>query len=315
MKALITGAGGFVGGHLTAYLHQATDYQLYGTSLFDEPKHPYLQWTTLDLRDADAVDRMLRKIKPDLIFHLAGQAFVPLSYEEPWDTLENNIKGQVNIFEALHRRGIEARVLVVSSAHVYGKIRPEENPIDESQPFRPDSPYAVSKVAQDMLALQYYSTYAMPVIRARAFNHIGPRQNTRFALPDFAAQIAAAEDQQTQPIIKVGNLSAQRDFTDVRDVVRAYHLMLEKGTPGEAYNVCRGQAYAMQDLLERLCRLSPIEFDIQVMEARTRPVDVPLVVGDNSKLCQDTAWQPTIDIDQSLADILDYYRELRKTST
>jgi len=312
VKALITGASGFVGSHLVDYLTTHTDYELFGTSLTEESDTSQITWHTIDLRDVGAVQSMITEIKPDFLFHLAGQAFVPASFTDPWDTLENNIKSQVNLLESIRKLDLPCRVLVVSSAHVYGKIAPEENPVNESQPFRPDSPYSVSKVSQDMLALQYHLAYQMPIIRARAFNHIGPRQSPRFALPDFAGQIAAAEVGKHEPIIRVGNLNAERDFTDVRDVVRAYHLMLTEGNAGEAYNVCRGEAFSIRKLLDKLCEQSSVELTIQLDKERIRPLDVPRVVGDSSKLRQDTAWHPTLEIQQSLTDILDYSRQLRK---
>lgn len=319
MRVLITGAGGFVGRHLVAHLSAQGHDDLWGTTVISPDQDPTLtslpvQWSLLDLRDPQATAQAVASIRPDHIYHLAAQAFVPASFDDPWDTLENNIRGQVNLFQALLRHRPQARILVVSSAHVYGSIRPEENPINESQPFRPDSPYSVSKVAQDMLALQYYLAHQLHTVRARPFNHIGPGQNTRFALPNFADQIAAAEAGQHDPIIKVGNLEAERDFTDVRDVVRAYALLLEGGQAGAAYNVCSGQIYSMQALLQHLCHLSHIPLEIRTDPSRLRPLDVPRIVGDSRHLQGDTGWQASIDIHQSLADILAYSRQIRTAS-
>lgn len=314
MKALITGASGFVGQHLVAYLAQQTDLELIGTTITPPPPNTSVQWWEVDLRDAERVHAMLDQVRPALIFHLAAQAFVPDSLEKPWFTLENNLHGQVNIFDSLVKLALDCRVLVVSSAHVYGKIRPEDNPIREDQPFRPDTPYAVSKVGQDMLALQYYLAYGLPTVRARPFNHIGPGQNTRFALPNFAEQIAAIEAGEQPPILRVGNLDAERDFTDVRDVVRAYYLLLMHGSAGEAYNVCRGEPHSLKGLLDMMRDLSSVELTIEVDESRLRPLDVPCIFGDAGKLRQDTGWQPTIDIRQSLADILDHSRKIRTSS-
>lgn len=309
MKALITGANGFVGHHLTEHLVAGSDFELFGTVRdTTQPTHQAITLMQVDLRDPDAVTSVLKGVKPDVIFHLAAQSFVPLSFQYPWDTLENNIKGQVNLFEAMLTLELDARILVVSSAEVYGRILPNENPVGEDQPFRPANPYSVSKVAQDMLALQYHAAYGMQTFRARAFNHIGPGQNTRFAMPNFARQIALAEVGAAPAIVKTGNLSAERDFTDVRDVVRAYYEIVMQGQPGEVYNVCRGEAFRMRALLDKMCQMSTVDLNVRLDTERLRPLDVPRVIGDASKLHQHTAWQPQIGIDQSLSDILEYAR-------
>jgi GDP-4-dehydro-6-deoxy-D-mannose reductase len=314
LKVLITGASGFVGHHLLNHLTFHTDDEIFGTRLSVNERPGLAEmpitWYEVNLCDADQVQHLLAEIRPDRIYHLAGQAFVPASFDNPWFTLETNIRGQVNLFESLLQLSLNPRILVIGSAQVYGKIEPHENPISENQPFRPDSPYSVSKIAQDMLALQYFQTHQLPVIRARPFNHIGPDQDTRFALPNFARQIAACEAGEP-PVLRVGNLKAKRDFTDVRDVVRAYHLLMEKGKAGEVYNVCRGEAHAIEDLLNIMVGLSLVDLTIQLDTTRLRPVDVPLIVGDASRIRQDTAWIPTIAIEQSVADILDYARTIR----
>ena len=317
MKALITGADGFVGTHLTNFLMDGTDLELFGTRL--NPLRPgdaeHIHWTQLDLRDATRVQALLADVRPDLIFHLAAQAFVPASFDDPWHTLENNIKGQLNIFQSMLNLDLKCRMLVVSSAEVYGEIRADENPVTEAQPLRPANPYSVSKVAQDMLAMQYHLSHGLYTVRARAFNHIGPGQNTRFAIPNFATQIAAIEDGQQEPVIRVGNLDAERDFTDVRDVVRAYYLMLTEGKAGAVYNVCRGEAHSMRDLLDMMCSMSKVDLAVRLDTTRLRPLDVPCVIGDATRLRQDTAWEPTIDIHRSLADILDHARNSRTSVT
>ena len=315
MRALITGADGFVGGHLTAFLRANADVELFGTCFYPREQDNRIRWWHLDLRDEDRVHALLEEIRPDLIFHLAAQAFVPASFDDPWHTLENNIRGQLNIFQSILQLELECRVLVVSSAEVYGEIRADENPVDENQPLRPANPYSVSKVAQDMLAMQYHLSHGLHTVRARAFNHIGPGQNTRFALPNFAAQIAAIEAGEQEPTIHVGNLDAERDFTDVRDVVRAYYLMLMRGKAGAVYNVCRGAAFSMRYLLDTLCDMSVVDLTVAVDTTRLRPLDVPCVIGDASRLRQDTAWEPTIDIHQSLADILDHTRNSRTSAS
>lgn len=313
MKILITGVNGFVGQHLLAYLSDQGETELSGITSQPPSECASLQpypvaLYQLDLREPQAVEAILGDLRPDQIVHLAAQAFVGDSLHNPWDTLENNIKIQSNLLESLRRINPACRLLVISSAEVYGKIASEENPVREDQPFRPTSPYAVSKIAQDMLAYQYFLTYNMPTIRSRAFNHIGPGQNTRFALPSFARQIAEAEAGQREPVIRVGNLDVERDFTDVRDVVRAYALLLQHGKPGEVYNICRGEAYRLRDMLERLCQMSYVPVQIEVDPGRLRPADVPRMVGDATRLRQDTGWQPEIALEQTLIDILEHAR-------
>ncbi|MCL4875248.1 MAG: GDP-mannose 4,6-dehydratase [Anaerolineae bacterium] len=313
MKALITGANGFVGTHLVDYLSAHTDLELFGAIITPPSEEVRLKKYAIhlhqvDFREEAEVKNLLLQIRPELIFHLAAQAFVPASFKDPWGTLENNIKGQVNLFQNLLSLELDARVLIVSSAEVYGAIRPEENPVNENQPFRPANPYSVSKVAQDMLAYQYFIAYGMKTFRARAFNHIGPGQDIRFALADFASQIAAIEKGQRDPVIRVGNLDAQRDFTDVRDVVRAYYQIVTQGKVGEVYNVCRGEAHSLRELLDMLCGMSTARLRVEIDPTRLRPLDVECVIGDATRLRQDTGWQPTIDIRQSLTDILDTSR-------
>jgi GDP-4-dehydro-6-deoxy-D-mannose reductase len=310
LKILITGASGFVGSHLIDHLAASTNNELFGTTrLLKDRSRKGIRWTKINLLHPEDVQSLMDTVRPDRVYHLAGQAFVPASFENPWFTLENNIRGQVNLFQSILDLKLDCRVLVVGSAQVYGKILPEENPLTENQPFRPDSPYSVSKVTQDLLALQYFQTHQLHTVRVRPFNHIGPDQDTRFALPNFAKQIASIEADEQPPILRVGNLKAERDFTDVRDVVRAYHLLMEHGRAGEAYNMCRGEAHSIQSLLEMMCGMSSIKVTIELDTDRLRPVDIPCMIGDPSKIRQDTGWEPTIAIEQSLADILDFARK------
>lgn len=314
MRVLITGAGGFAGGHLIDYLLTHPDLALYG-SVFEHPDQlPRLQGLPItlrqtDMRDADAVHALVEDARPDLVFHLAALASVPAAFKNPWPTLENNIAAQVHLLEAIRALDLTPRILVISSAEIYGAAGGTSEPLDESTPFEPGNPYSVSKVAQDMLALQYYISYRLPVIRARPFNHMGPYQAGGFVAADFASQIAAIEAGQRDPVMYVGNLTAERDFSDVRDVVRAYYVLITQGEPGEAYNICSGKGHSIQYLLDTLLRFSTTAIDVRQDPARMRPSDVPRRVGDASKLQACTGWQPVIPFEQSLLDILNDWRQ------
>lgn len=319
MHTLITGAGGFVGGHLLTFLRNNTTMTLHGTLIAETEKRPSLVATcdnlhVIDLRDPEHVRRLLAEVRPDRIFHLAGQAFVPRSFEDPWDTLETNIRGELNLLQAIHELKLTTRVLVIGSAEMYGAARAEQLPLTEQTPFAPSSPYSVSKIAQDMLALQYHLSYGLFTVRTRSFNHIGPGQNERFAIPSFASQIVQIEMGRAEPVVYVGNLSAERDLTDVRDIVRAYHMALELGEPGAAYNVCSGVAYSMQYVLDRLIALSEQPITVRVSPDRFRPVEIPRLVGDYSRLHQQTGWMPQISLDQTLHDVLTDWRQRLNTT-
>ena len=313
MNALITGAGGFVGSHLCAYLLRHTDWQMVGTvypaPVESQPPETRLRLTYADLRDPEGVRALVDQVQPDYVFHLAAQAFVPASLADPWDTLENNIRAQLNLLEAVRNSGREARVLVIGSNEEYGAPRPEELPQTEESPLRPNNPYAVSKVAQDMLGLQYYLAYGMPVVRVRPFNHTGPGQSSRFVAPAFASQIARIEAGLQEPVMRVGNLEAARDFSDVRDIVRGYYLAVTQGEPGEVYNLASGRAHSIEGLLKTLLSFTDVEIKVETDPARYRPVDVPEVYGSAAKFHRKTGWEPEIPFEQTLHDTLDYWRE------
>jgi GDP-4-dehydro-6-deoxy-D-mannose reductase len=315
MRALITGADGFAGGHLVKTL-QAADpsLELHGTVRFDVADYPHLQAslrsvTQVDLRDLSAVEALVADVKPDYIFHLAAQAFVPRSFEDPWETLENNIRSQLNVFLAVLNHELKPRILIVSSAEVYGIVEAEKMPITEGFPLAPVNPYSVSKVTQDMLGLQYHLSHELPVIRVRPFNHIGPGQHPNFVAPAFATQIARIELGAQEPVLRVGALSAKRDFTDVRDVTAAYYAAITKGKPGAVYNVSSGRAYSIQYLLDTLLSYSTVSVQVVVDPDRLRVVDRPLVYGSAALLQADTGWQPSITFEESLRDVLDEARE------
>jgi GDP-4-dehydro-6-deoxy-D-mannose reductase len=313
VRALITGISGFVGSHLAEYLLEHTDWQVAGTVYGPEDNIEHLrdklELYPAELSKLETVTSIVEQAKPDYIFHLAAQPLVSLSRRDPWGTLAVNVHLQLNILEAVARLGSSARILVVGSSEEYGLVQPGELPIKETNPLRPTSPYAVSKVAQDMLGLQYHLSHQLFTVRVRSFNHIGPRQRIGFVAPDFAIQIAKAEVGLQEPVIRVGNLEPQRDFSDVRDVVRGYHLLVTRGEPGEVYNLGSEQAHSVGELLEILIAMAKIPITVQQDPERLRPTDVPVMVSDCTKIREQTGWCPTIPFEDSLRDVLDYWRE------
>ena len=315
MRVLITGITGFAGSHLADYLlAEHPDVEIYGTwrwrSRTENIEHleGRIQLTECDLKDATAVRQTLSDIRPERIFHLAAQSYVPASWQAPAETLNNNIISQTNIFEAMRSLDLDARIQIAGSSEEYGLVHPNEVPIKESNPLRPLSPYAVSKVAQDLLAYQYFRSYGLAAIRTRGFNHTGPRRGEVFVTSNFAKQIASIEAGLREPVIRVGNLSAQRDFTDVRDIVRAYWLALEKGKPGEVYNLASGRSVTIAELLDMLLELSDAKVEVEVDPDRLRPSDVEILLGDYSKFRDDTGWQPEIPLTQTVEDLLNHWR-------
>jgi len=314
MKALITGITGFAGSHLAEFL-LADGHEVFGTRRVRSPMDNVsaiadkLTLIDCELSDASAVRDALKAAQPDLIFHLAAQSFVPASWVYPGFTLFNNIGAQLNIFEAVRELELDARILVACSSEEYGRAEEKDLPLTEDSPLRPLSPYGVSKVAQDLLAYQYHESYGLKTIRTRAFNHTGPRRGDVFVTSNFARQIAEIELGKRKPVVQVGNLSAQRDFTDVRDVVRAYFLACTQGEPGEVYNICSGKSVTIKEILDILVELAQCDVEVEVDPARMRPSDVQLLKGDASKLADATGWQPTIELRQTLANLLEYWRE------
>jgi GDP-4-dehydro-6-deoxy-D-mannose reductase len=314
MRALITGITGFAGSHLAEYLlaHQP-QVQVFGTrrwrSPMDNIAHLGDKVTLLetDLRDFTSVHRCLSESRPDYIFHLAAQSFVPTSWNAPAETLDTNIVGQTNLFEAVRMLGLDPVIQIACSSEEYGLVHAHEAPIAETNPLRPLSPYAVSKVGQDYLGYQYFMSYGMKVIRTRGFNHTGPRRGDVFVTSNFAKQLARIKAGLQEPVIHVGNLTAVRDFTDVRDMVRAYWLAVTKAKPGEVYNIATGSGITIQELLDRLIQIAGVEVKIQEDPARMRPSDVEILIGDSSKFRADTGWAPEIPLDQTLHDVVHYW--------
>jgi GDP-4-dehydro-6-deoxy-D-mannose reductase len=261
------------------------------------------------LRDASSTRDVIGNIRPDYIFHLAAQSFVPTSWHAPTESLTTNVIGQLNIFEAVRKIDLETRIQIACSSEEYGMVEPEELPITEDSPLRPLSPYGVSKVGQDLLGYQYYMSYKMDIVRTRGFNHTGPRRAPVFVVSDFAKQIVEVERGRREPVLYVGNLEAERDFTDVRDMVRAYFLALEKGKSGEVYNICSESSWKIQKMLDKLLSLSAVKIEVRTDPSRLRPSDVPRLLGDCSKFKRDTGWKPEIPFEKTLQDMLDYWRD------
>ncbi|MGB6057945.1 MAG: GDP-mannose 4,6-dehydratase [Microthrixaceae bacterium] len=298
VKALITGAGGFVGHHLVNHLDEVGDDVITTDRSIDG----------LDVLDAAALLDFFRKSRPEVVYHLAGASDVGGSWQTPQATFRANAEGTLNILWAARETDTQ-RVLTIGSADVYGKVSPEDLPLTEEQPLRPVSPYAASKVAADSVALQAWLGYSQQVVRARPFNHLGPGQTDRFVAPAIASRVVDNERSGGGRVL-VGNLAPRRDFTDVRDVVRAYRLLVGSGRSGEVYNVCSGTATAVQDLAEKLISMASVDMKLEVDPALARPVDIPVLLGDNSRLRADTGWTPTIDLDTTLRDLLEDRRRI-----
>jgi GDP-4-dehydro-6-deoxy-D-mannose reductase len=308
MRALITGSEGFVGAHLLHLLRtEEPGAEVTGLVKPGVPGGPDAGAVRLeaDLDDAEAIAAVIDRARPDRIVHLAAQSSVAASWSDPESTLQTNVLGLLHILEAVRRCGLSPRILVIGSAEEYGQVDPQDIPIREEAPLRPASPYAVSKVAQSFLALQYALSHRMEVVRTRTFSHTGPGRGEAFAESSFARQIAEALAGRRPPVIDVGNLDAVRDFSDVRDVVRAYWSLLEHGRPGEVYNVCSGAGVRIGGILETLIDLAQIDAEVRVDAERARPSDNPLLVGDPTKLRSAIGWVPQLDLRRTLRDLLD----------
>jgi GDP-4-dehydro-6-deoxy-D-mannose reductase len=312
MRVLITGINGFVGGHLAEHLLNSSTSEVWGlaraSALALRELRGRVQFVTADLTDLEQVVAALASVQPDVIVHLAGQSHVPRSFANPAYTLQTNILAQLHLFQALLRLRQNPLILIAGSNEIYGQIAPDDLPIDEDTPLRPVNPYAVSKAAQDLLAYQYYVSHKLRTIRLRLFNHIGPRQEELFVASTFAAQIAQIEIGAQAPLLRVGDLSAERDFTDVRDIARAYALVAEHGEAGQAYNIGSGHSISIRRLLDTLLAFSECDIAVEPDPARMRPADVPRVVCDNRRVCAHTGWAPQIPLEQTLYDILEYWR-------
>ena len=315
VRILITGITGFVASHLAEYaLERGAD--VWGsrrwrskTENIDHMRDK-LHLVECDLRDLSSVQHLVEKAAPDYIVHLAAQSFVASSWHTPAETLHTNSSSQVNLLEAIRPRKADApRFLAIGSSEEYGMVYPDEGPIKETNPLRPLSPYAVSKVTQDLMGYQYFQSYGLPIIRTRAFNHEGPRRGDVFVTSNFARQIVEIESGCRRPVLHVGNLDARRDYTDVRDIVRGYWRLLEAGAAGEVYNLCSGRQWAIRDVSDFLLRRSRVRgITVEVDPNRLRPSDVPLLLGDPSKIQREIGWEAKIPFEQTLDDLLEYWR-------
>ncbi len=311
-KAYITGISGFAGSFLAELLLQK-GYQVGGTYIsenvknLDHIKHD-LQLDRVNLLELSEIEKSVQNFSPDVVFHLAALTSPAESFKEPSKVFTNNIAAQINLFEAIRKSNVSPRVLITSSAEVYGLISERDLPISEKTELRPGSPYAVSKIAQDYLGLQYYLSYGMDIIRIRPFNHIGPRQTEQFVVASFAKQIAEIEKKGTGTI-KVGNLEAKRDFTDVRDMVKAYEVLANVGVGGEVYNIGSGKSHKIAEILDMLLSSSSKKIDIEIDPSKLRPSDTPDIRSNNHKI-ESLGWKPEIELLKTLKDTLDYWRQL-----
>lgn len=307
-KGLVIGAAGFVGSYLIQEMC-ANNIEAFATKLPHEKfENPNTKVFDLDILDKDAIVALLFELRPDYIFHLAAQSSVGLAWKNPGLTVDVNIKGSLNVMDAIRELFYKPRVLLIGSGEEYGHIRAGETPITEENALRPGNIYAATKVCQNMIANIYSKAYDLELMMVRAFNHIGPGQASMFVVSDFCKQVAEIEKGLRAPVMKVGNLAAKRDFTDVRDVVKAYILLIQMGIPGETYNVGRGNAKEIQEILNLIVSMSRAEIKVEIDSNKIRPVDVPIIEADITKLNQLTGWKPLIPLEQTIQETLDYWR-------
>jgi GDP-4-dehydro-6-deoxy-D-mannose reductase len=308
---LITGCTGFVGRYVLEQCSlcypQADVFGLVAHAVPSMQTHA-VKLLVADITQRDQVQHAIAQARPDLIFHLAAQSSVADSWKNPQQTLRVNTEGTIHLLEALRAERLSPRIVLVGSGEQYGLVRPEENPIREDCPFRPANPYAAAKASQDLYGYQYFIAYDLPIIRTRPFNHFGPGQSSTFVIAKFARQLALIEAGKAAPKFPVGNLEARRDFLPVEDVVAAYMKLAEQGQPGAAYNIGSGHARSIRSMLDLLLTLTTVSIQIYEDPALLRPIDVPLLEADTSRLRTDTNWQPTIPLEAALQRTLDYWR-------
>jgi GDP-4-dehydro-6-deoxy-D-mannose reductase len=321
MRLLITGITGFVGSHLTE-LALDRGAQVVGAlrwrSNTEHIEHlrERLILIQSDLRDLSSARELIERAAPDYIVHLAAQSFVGASWQTPAETLTTNAIAQMNLFEAIRQLGTRARFLVIGSSEEYGLVYPDELPIRETNPLRPLSPYGVSKVTQDLMGFQYWKSYGLDIVRARAFNHEGPRRGPDFSTSNFAKQIAEIEAGLRKPVVEVGDLKPSRDFSDVRDIVRGYWDLLERGVAGDVYNLCSGDDWSIERMLNFLLAQSTVSgIEVHTDAARLRPSDIPVLRGSFEKIEAAVGWRPRIPLEQTLRELLEYWRRRIRSRT
>ncbi len=308
-KGLVIGAAGFVGSYLIDEMH-ANGIEAYATKLPHEKfENTKAKVYDLDIMDKEAIASLLFEIRPDYIFHLAAQSSVGLAWKNPGLTIDVNIKGSINVMDAVRELFYKPRVLLIGSGEEYGHIRPGETPITEENLLRPGNIYAATKACQNMIGNIYSKAYDLELMMVRAFNHIGPGQAPMFVVSDFCKQVAEIEKGLREPVMMVGNLAAKRDFTDVRDVVKAYVKLIAAGKAGETYNVGSGNAKAIQEILDLIVSMSSSDIKVEIDPNKIRPVDVPIIEADIAKIKELTGWQPEIPLEQTIRETLDYWRE------
>lgn len=309
MKAMVIGAAGFVGSYLVEAIHESFSCSVIATKLCHETFHcTNTDVVDLDILDYPSVCNMLRIQKPDYIFHLAAQSSVARSWEDPALTVDINIKGAINVLNAIRTLDYSPQILLVGSGEEYGYIQNGDMPLNEKSNLYPKNIYAATKACQNMIAKIYADAYNLRIILVRAFNHIGPRQAPTFVIANFCKQVALIEKGIQEPVLRVGNLNAKRDFTDVRDVVKAYVALIRHGKTGETYNVGSGHAVAIKSILTLILSQSSAEIQIETDTAKLRPMDVPVIEADISKIMHTTGWRPQISMEKTIHDTLEYWR-------
>lgn len=313
MKCLITGVNGFVGSYLTEYLLEKKWLKILGTvypkDSIQNIRHilDKIRATPCNLTIPQEIEKIIKKDKPEIIFHLAAQGYVPTSWQDPVGTFKVNVLGTLHLIEAVRKYSPKAKILIIGSGDEYGFVD-TQNPLTEETPLNPQNPYAVTKVCTDLLSAQLGKYHKLHIIRVRAFPHIGPRQSPNFVVSDFCRQIALIEKNKQQPIIKVGNLENKCDFTDVRDIVHAYWLAIKNGESGQVYNISSEKAYPIGKILEKLINMAKTEIKIQSDPSKFRLQDTVIKLGNSQKFRNLTGWKPKIPIEQTLHETLDWWR-------
>lgn len=313
-RALITGVTGFVGPHLADFLLHKGGVDIFGTYQTPERLHAissiqdHIGLYHMDLTDPHEVEEVIAQTGPDYLFHLAAQSNVARSWKEPARTFDVNVLGTIHLFEAIRNASLNPVIQIACSSEQYGLVADGHFPVTEETPFHPISPYAVSRVTIDLMGYQYFKSYGMKIVRTRAFNHTGPGQTDQFVCSRFAKKIAEIEKGASEPVLSVGNLEAIRDFTDVRDIVHAYALSVLHGKPGESYVIASGVGRSIKDVLDILLSFSHVPIHIEVDPSLLRPSDVPALYGDSAKFRKIAGWRPEISFEQTMNDLLDYWR-------